>query len=101
MRRSVSEVDPADARAARVAALDMLARRDRSSGQILAKLTERGFAPDTGAGVVAALVRENLINDRRYVEHFIDYHANRGNGPIKVRAELKDRLAQRRACPAK
>jgi len=89
MRRSVSEVDPADARAARVAALDMLARRDRSSGQILAKLTERGFAPDTGAGVVAALVRENLINDRRYVEHFIDYHANRGNGPIKVRAELR------------
>ena len=67
----------------------MLARRDRAAAQIRVKLTDKGFAPDTAAGVVAVLVRENLINDRRYVEHFIDYHAGRGNGPIKVRAELR------------
>jgi regulatory protein len=84
-----ADIDPNDARAARVAALGLLARRDRAAGQMLVKLTQKGFAPQTAAGVVAALVKENLINDRRYVEHFIDYHANRGNGPIKVRAELR------------
>ena len=88
MRRR-DEIDPADTRAARVAALDLLARMDRASGQILEKLADKGFSAQTAASVVAALVRENLINDRRYVEHFIDYHANRGNGPIKVRAKLR------------
>ena len=88
MRRR-DEIDPADSRAARVAALSLLARRDRASGQVLVKLTDKGFSTETAAGVVAALIRENLINDHRYVEHFIDYHANRGNGPIKVRAELR------------
>jgi regulatory protein len=86
--RRRDDIDPADARGARVAALDMLARRDRASGQILDELTDKGFSTETAAGVVAALVRENLVNDRRYVEQFIDYHASRGNGPIKVRAEL-------------
>ena len=88
MRRR-SDTDPVDTRAARVAALDMLARRDRASGQIFTKLTTKGYLPEVASAVVAALVGENLINDRRYVEHFVAYHAGRGQGPLKVRAELR------------
>ena len=88
MRRR-AEIDPDDTHAARVAALDMLARRDRASGQILDKLAEKGYSPAVAASVVAVLVAEKLINDRRYVEHFVDYHARRGHGPIKVRSELR------------
>ena len=67
----------------------MLARRDRASGQIFSKLTGHGYLPEVAAGVVAALVGENLINDRRYVEHFVAYHAGRGQGPLKVRGALR------------
>jgi regulatory protein len=84
-----SDLNPDDAAAARGAALDMLARRDRASGQIFTKLTDRGYTAEVAAQVVAALAGENLINDRRYVEHFVAYHAQRGQGPLKVRGELR------------
>lgn len=87
MRRS--DLEPANAAAARSAALDMLARRDRAAGQIFTKLTGHGYLPEVAAQVVADLVGENLINDRRYVEHFVAYHAGRGQGPLKVRGELR------------
>ncbi|MBS0614918.1 MAG: regulatory protein RecX [Proteobacteria bacterium] len=82
-------VDPEDARAARVAALDMLARRDLPAAQVIERLERRGYAPATAAAVAAVLVTENLVNERRYVEHFVAYHAGRGQGPIRVRAELR------------
>jgi len=82
-------VEPDDARAARVAALDMLARRDLPAAQVIERLQRRGYASATAAAVAAALVEENLINERRYVEHFVAYHAGRGQGPVRVRAELR------------
>ena len=81
------EVDPLDARAARVAALDALARRDHASADLRRKLLEKGY----DAGVVAALLdvlrAEKLLDDRRYTENFVAYHAARGQGPMRVRAE--------------
>ena len=44
-----SDLDPGDATAARDAALDMLARRDRASGQIFTKLTGHGYLPEVAA----------------------------------------------------
>ncbi|MFO1469172.1 MAG: regulatory protein RecX [Steroidobacteraceae bacterium] len=81
--------DPEDARAARIAALDLLAGRDRPGAQVREKLEERGFSAATASAVVTALVAENLINERRYVEHFVAWHAGRGQGPIRVRGELR------------
>jgi regulatory protein len=82
-------VDPHDARAARVAAFDALARRDHASADLRRKLLEKGY----DAGVVAALLdvlrAEKLLDDRRYAENFVAYHAARGQGPLRVRAELR------------
>ena len=82
-------VEPLDSRAARVAALDFLARRDRSSADLRRKLVEKGYDPDVAAAVIQQLQTEKLLDDRRYVENFVSFHAARGQGPLRVRAELR------------
>jgi regulatory protein len=83
------ELDPLDSRAARAAALDALSRRDHSSEELRGKLLGKGY----DAGVVAELVdrlrTEKLLDDGRYLENFIAYHAGRGQGPNRVRANLR------------
>jgi regulatory protein len=81
-------VDPDDARAARVAALDALARCDRPSEELRRKLVKKGFAAGVASGVVDRLCEEKLVDDRRYVENFVSFHAARGQGPLRIRFDL-------------
>ena len=82
-------VEPLDSRAARVAALDSLARRDRCSGDLHRKLVEKGFDPGVVGGVIERLLSERLLDDHRYVENFVVYHANRGQGPLRLKSQLR------------
>lgn len=84
-----TEFDPLDARAARVAALDSLARRDRTSEDLRRKLIDKGYEPAVVGAVVERLRAEKLLDDRRYVENFIGFRADRGHGPLRVRADLQ------------
>ena len=43
------------------------------------------------APLLEALHAERLLDDRRYVENFVAYHASRGQGPVKVRQALRDK----------
>jgi regulatory protein len=78
-----------DERAARVAALDALARRDYASSDLRRKLADKGYDPAVVAAVVDRLLAEHLLDDRRYVDNFVTYHAARGQGPARIRAELR------------
>jgi regulatory protein len=82
-------VEPLDARAARVAALDALARRDYASEDLRRKLLEKGYDAVVVVPLLDALRAEKLLDDRRYAENFVAYHAARGQGPIRVRADLR------------
>lgn len=82
-------VDPLDSRAARVAALDALSRRDHASGELHRKLLNKGYDCIVADAVVERLCVEKLVDDRRFVENFIGYHAARGQGPHRVRADLR------------
>jgi regulatory protein len=82
-------VEPLDARAARVAALDALARRDHASEDLRRKLLEKGYDAGVVAPLLDALRAEKLLDDRRFTENFVAYHAARGQGPMRVRAELR------------
>ena len=84
-----SLVDALDSRAARAAALDALARRDHASEDLRRKLLDKGYDPSVVADLIERLSSEKLIDDRRYVESFISYRAARGQGPHRVRAELR------------
>ena len=83
------EADALDARAARVAALDALARRDHASEDLRRKLLEKGYDAVVVAPLIDALRAEKLLDDRRYTENFVAYHAARGQGPLRVRADLR------------
>ena len=85
------EIEPLDARAARAAALDALARRDHASEDLRRKLLEKGYDVAVVAPLLDALRAEKLLDDRRYMENFVAYHAARGQGPVRVRAELRRR----------
>ena len=41
------------------------------------------------APLLDALRAEKLLDDRRYTENFVAYHAARGQGPLRVRADLR------------
>jgi regulatory protein len=82
-------VEPLDARAARAAALDALARRDYASEDLRRKLLEKGYDAAVVVPLLDALRAEKLLDDRRYAENFVAYHAARGQGPLRVRADLR------------
>jgi len=41
------------------------------------------------APLLDALRAEKLLDDRRFADNFAEYHAARGQGPVRVRAELQ------------
>ena len=67
----------------------MLARRDYSSGELRAKLTDKGFEPEVVQSLIVTLEREHLLDDARYVEHYVTYHSGRGQGPARISRDLK------------
>ena len=82
-------VEPLDARAARAAALDALARRDYASEDLRLKLLQKGYDASVVLPLLDALRDEKLIDDRRYLENFVAYHAARGQGPLRIRLDLR------------
>jgi regulatory protein len=78
--------DPA---AARAAAVTLLARRDFPSRELRASLEERGFAPEAIMAALEVLAGEGTINDERYARNYVAYHVARGQGPVRIAAQLR------------
>jgi regulatory protein len=72
-----------------VAALDALSRRDHASEELRRKLLDKGYDAAVVASLIERLYAEKLLDDRRYVENFVAYHAARGHGPMRVREDLR------------
>jgi regulatory protein len=81
---------PDDQQAARLAALKLLNRRDYGARELGERLAERGFKPATATVVVEHLIQEKLLDDARYALHFVAYHANRGQGPVRIAHRLRE-----------
>jgi len=77
-----------DPRAVRAAAFAHLARRDFASGELARKLTQQGFDAALSAQAVSELTAERYIDDPRFCENYVAYHAGRGEGPLRIAAEL-------------
>jgi len=74
----------------RSSALGFLARREHSAAELKGKLESRGFDEATTAQVLAQLEQGGLLSDERYVVSFISHHAARGQGPVRIRAGLRE-----------
>ena len=89
-RAARAALDPGDESGARLAALRLLNRRDYCAAELAARLVERGVDESAAARVVQALGRERMVDDARYAEHYVAWHAGRGQGPIRIAHELKE-----------
>ena len=92
LRRSRTLLSPeqrADPAAARGSAVALLARRDFATRELLGRLAAKGFDADTAAAVITELVAEGVLNEARYAQNFATWHAARGQGPLRIAAQLK------------
>lgn len=79
---------PADVR---LAALNLLARREHSLSELQSKLLRRFDVPDLVTFVLQELQRENLQSDERYAESLLRQRLQRGYGPVRIRQDMRER----------
>jgi regulatory protein len=71
--------------------MDLLARREHSLAELREKLAALEFAPAEIDAALDGLSREGLADETRFVEAFVASRIRKGQGPIRIRAELVER----------
>jgi regulatory protein len=71
--------------------MDMLARREHSERELACKLAGRGYDESVVGETVSGLVADGLLSNQRFVESFVHSRYQRGQGPLKIRAGLRER----------
>lgn len=72
-------------------AMNWLARREHTLAELRAKLEAREIPGDEIVRTLAELAGEGLASDARFAESFTASRARRGQGPVRIRAELERR----------
>ena len=67
----------------------LLAARDFACGELRAKLTARGFEDSAAQAAIEELQARGALNEARYAENYVTWHAGRGQGPLRIGAELR------------
>jgi regulatory protein len=79
----------ADAKAVEAAAVRLLGRREHSVEELRRKLLAKGYPPDTIEPVIQKLAGKRLVSDERFTSSFVHTQAKRGQGPVRIRAALR------------
>jgi regulatory protein len=90
-REPLSAQKRTDIGATRLAAVKMLARRDLASGELAARLDEKGYDSGVSRTAVAELSTEGSVNDERFAHSYVGFQAARGHGPLRIAAQLRAR----------
>jgi len=72
-------------------ALGLLARREHSRFELRRKLSDAAAEPGELDAVLDDLAAAGLQSDRRYAESFVRSRIERGQGPLRIRKELRQR----------
>lgn len=81
----------ADAKVVRTAALNLLARREHSRRELAHKLEVKGHAAVLVDQVLSSLEEAGYLSDTRFAEAYVRVRSERGYGPLRIRAELRER----------
>ena len=72
--------------------MDLLARREHAEGELVSKLLRTfGDKAELIESEIEKLRSEGLQSDARVAESYVRYQAGRGQGPVKIRAALRER----------
>ena len=88
-RKSLDEQVAGDTKAAHTAAITLLARRDFSIADLRRKLKQRGYLESAITPALADLESAQVIDDQRYGGNVVAARARRGQGPARIRNELR------------
>ncbi|MCV6603780.1 MAG: recombination regulator RecX [Porticoccaceae bacterium] len=80
-----------DANAIRLSAMNLLARREHSLGELHQKLVARFGVAEEIDRVLEVLQQQGLQSDQRFAEAFFRSRQQKGQGPYRIRNELKQR----------
>jgi len=69
----------------------MLAVREHTRTELRRKLLGRHFQADAVEQVLGELVEHGLLSDRRFVESYVNERMGKGFGPLRIKAELRDK----------
>ena len=69
----------------------LLARREHSEHELRGKLSKRGHEASDIGEAVNQLAERGLLSDQRFAEAFLRSRLERGQGPLKIRAQLRER----------
>lgn len=70
-------------------ALELLTRREHSRRELTRKLTERGFDADVAARAIDDMTERGWQDDARFAESLARSRMHAGQGPLRIRAELR------------
>lgn len=70
-------------------ALGLLVRREHSATELKRKLRGKGVEVDELDAALETLQRQGFQDDRRYAEALVRSRAVAGQGPVRIRAELR------------
>ena len=71
------------------AAVRLLSRREHSTEELKRKLAAKGYPEGSIATVLDKLGKKKWVSDERFATNYVHYHARRGQGPVRIRAELR------------
>jgi regulatory protein len=86
-----SKPDPSEPGACKRRALELLARREHSRLELERKLVARGFTRAYVDAALDELERSGALATARFAEGFVRSRVAKGQGPIRIRAELAER----------
>ena len=73
------------------AGLRLLARREHSVRELRTKLAARGYGVGDIEAALETLCERGLLSDERFASAFLRSRRERGQGPLKIRAQLMQR----------
>ncbi len=71
------------------AAVRLLSRREHSTEELKRKLASKGYPEANIATVLEKLGKKKWVSDERFAANYVHHHARRGQGPVRIRAELR------------
>lgn len=81
--------NPRKSLSARDAAIALLSRRDYATAELRERLERKGFDRTAVDSTLTELLQDRALDDGRYAANYVSYQAARGQGPLRIAADLR------------